>query len=242
MPTTSGDSRRLATRDGSARPGPTRPTSSSWSRPTATCRSRAISGQTRIDAQLPRPPAGHRRSTPAATSSRRPRASAPPSMQNVALEGHELLRNKSGRTPEERVHDLALDGVDAEILFPNKGLTIWATQDAIVQPGDVPGVQRLGLGDLRAVQRPARARMACVATADLDGAIAEIQRCAALGFRGLVPAVQARVRAAQPRGPELQPPRVRAAVGLHRGRRSARSRSTSRPAATLAPPAAKAAR
>src|SRR5262245_17360769 len=55
----------------------------------------------------------------------------PTRMQNVQLEGHELLRNKSGRTPEDRIRDLALDGVDAELLFPNEGLTIWATQDPI---------------------------------------------------------------------------------------------------------------
>ena len=46
------------------------------------------------------------------------------------LGGHEKLRHKSGKSPEARVTDLALDGCDAEILFPNKGLTIWATPDA----------------------------------------------------------------------------------------------------------------
>ena len=46
------------------------------------------------------------------------------------FEGHEKLRNQSGRDPEARVRDLALDGCDAEVLFPNKGLTIWATPDA----------------------------------------------------------------------------------------------------------------
>ena len=46
------------------------------------------------------------------------------------FEGHEKLRNDSGRDPESRIRDLALDGCDAEILFPNKGLTAWATPDA----------------------------------------------------------------------------------------------------------------
>ncbi|WP_419854251.1 hypothetical protein [Candidatus Poriferisodalis sp.] len=46
------------------------------------------------------------------------------------FEGHEKLRNQSGRSPEARLADLALDGCDAEILFPNKGLSIWATPDA----------------------------------------------------------------------------------------------------------------
>ena len=51
-------------------------------------------------------------------------------IRNIEFAGEDLLRNQSGKTPEERISDLAMDGVDAEILFPNKGLTIWATPDA----------------------------------------------------------------------------------------------------------------
>ena len=36
---------------------------------------------------------------------------------------------KPGMTPDERLSALERDGVDCEILFPNKGLTIWATPD-----------------------------------------------------------------------------------------------------------------
>ena len=46
------------------------------------------------------------------------------------LEGHEKLRYESGRRPEERAAELAIDGVDAEVLFPNVGLAMWATPDA----------------------------------------------------------------------------------------------------------------
>ena len=45
------------------------------------------------------------------------------------LQGHEKLRYESGRRPDGRVAELALDGVDAEILFPNVGLAMWATRD-----------------------------------------------------------------------------------------------------------------
>ena len=51
-------------------------------------------------------------------------------IRNIKFEGEDGLRNGAGATPEERIEDLALDGVDAEIMFPNKGLTIWATPDA----------------------------------------------------------------------------------------------------------------
>ncbi|MEO2182195.1 MAG: amidohydrolase, partial [bacterium] len=45
-------------------------------------------------------------------------------IKNVKFEGEDGLRNQSGKTPEDRIKDLARDGVDAEVLFPNKGLTI----------------------------------------------------------------------------------------------------------------------
>ena len=105
-------------------------------------------------------------------------------LQSVRMEGHELLRNQSGRSPEARVSDLALDGVDAEVLFPNKGLTIWATRDpqfsqAMCRAFNEWAWETFGAFNDRLVP------MACVAPADLDGAIAEIQRCASLGFRGI---------------------------------------------------------
>jgi predicted TIM-barrel fold metal-dependent hydrolase len=105
-------------------------------------------------------------------------------MQNVPLEGHDLLRNQSGRTPEARIADLALDGVDAEILFPNKGLTIWATADAQFSQA-MCRVYNDWAWETFGPFNDRLAPMACVAAADIDGSIAEIQRCAALGFRGL---------------------------------------------------------
>ena len=108
----------------------------------------------------------------------------PVRLRNIKLEGEDRLRNKSGHTPEERIRDLAADGVDAEVLFPNKGLTIWATPDA-----------QFSLLMCRAYNDWAwetfadyndrLAPMACVAPGDLEGTIAEIERCAKLGFRGV---------------------------------------------------------
>ena len=46
------------------------------------------------------------------------------------LEGEDHLRSKAGADPEERLKDQIRDGVDAEIIFPNKGLSMWATPDA----------------------------------------------------------------------------------------------------------------
>ena len=108
----------------------------------------------------------------------------PVRLRNIEFRGEDGLRNGAGETPEERIADLALDGVDAEILFPNKGLTIWATPDAAFSQAMCRVYNDWAwetFGDYNDRLSP----MACVAPADMDAAIAEIERCAALGFRGL---------------------------------------------------------
>ncbi len=100
------------------------------------------------------------------------------------LQGEDLIRSKAGATPEERLRDDANDGVDAEIIFPNKGLTMWATPDAEFAQAPCrifndwaweaygPFSDRL-------------APLAAIATADIDGSIKEIERVAKMGYRGL---------------------------------------------------------
>ena len=108
----------------------------------------------------------------------------PTKLINVPLEGHELVRNKAGRTPEARISDLALDGVDAEVLFPNKGLSMWATPDPVFSQAMCRAYNDWAwetFGPFNDQLVP----LACIATGDMEGAIAEIQRCAGLGFRGL---------------------------------------------------------
>ncbi len=100
------------------------------------------------------------------------------------LEGHEKLRHQSGKSPEARVSDLALDGCDAEILFPNKGLTIWATQDPQFSHIMCKAYNDWVWEDYQEFNH-ALAPMAAIAPAALDDALAEIQRCADLGFKGL---------------------------------------------------------
>jgi len=101
-----------------------------------------------------------------------------------SFEGHEKLRNQSGRSPEARLADLALDGCDAEVLFPNKGLSIWATPDADFSHAMCRAYNEWAWEEF-ADYNDRLAPMACIAPAALDKAIAEIQRCAGLGFKGL---------------------------------------------------------
>lgn len=108
----------------------------------------------------------------------------PLKINKFKMEGEDALRNASGRDPSKRLEELALDGVDAEILFPNLGLTIWATPDAkfsqlMCRAWNEWAWEAYGPYNDRL------SPMACIAAADIEGAIAEIQRCAKLGFRGL---------------------------------------------------------
>ena len=105
-------------------------------------------------------------------------------IQNIEFAGEDLLRNQSGKTPDERIADLAADGVDAEILFPNKGLTIWATPDAKFSQKMCKVYNEWAWETFSSVNH-VLSPMACIAPADTAGAIKEIERTAELGFRGL---------------------------------------------------------
>ena len=108
----------------------------------------------------------------------------PMRLQNVVYEGEDDVRNKSGKTPEERLRDHARDGVDAEVIFPNKGLTMWATPDpvfslAMCRAWNDWAWETFGPYNDRL------SPMAGLAPGDLEGTIAEVRRVAKLGFRGL---------------------------------------------------------
>ena len=108
----------------------------------------------------------------------------PDRLRTGNLEGEDGTRAKAGATPEERLRDHAHDGIDGEAIFPNKGLAMWATPDPVFAQAQCrvwnewawetfgPYVDRLS---------PA----AALATGDLEGSIAEVQRVAKVGFRFL---------------------------------------------------------
>jgi len=100
------------------------------------------------------------------------------------LQGHEKFRYESGRKPALRAEELAMDGVDGEILFPNVGLAMWATKDPAFSHQMCKAWNDWAWENY-GPYNDALAPMACVAPGVLEETIAEIQRCAALGFRGL---------------------------------------------------------
>jgi predicted TIM-barrel fold metal-dependent hydrolase len=105
-------------------------------------------------------------------------------LRGNTLEGEDLERNQSGATPEGRLADHARDGIDAEIIFPNKGLSMWATPDAEFAMA-MCRVWNEWAWETFGAYNDRLSPMACLATGDLDGSIREIERCAKLGFRGL---------------------------------------------------------
>ena len=105
-------------------------------------------------------------------------------VRNIKFEGEDALRNASGKTPDDRLRDLGADGVECEVLFPNKGLTIWATPDAEFSQAMCRVFNDWAWEEF-GPYNDRLAPMACVAAGDINGAITEIQRCAKLGFRGL---------------------------------------------------------
>lgn len=108
----------------------------------------------------------------------------PTKLRESMFEGEDLVRSQAGHDPQERLADLAMDGVHAEILFPNKGLMMWATRDAEFTQTMCRVWNEWAwetFGDYNDRLSP----MACVATADIEGSMREIEWCAKLGFRGL---------------------------------------------------------
>ncbi len=121
------------------------------------------------------------------------------------LEGEDHLRAKAGADPAERAKDLARDGVDAEIIFPNKGLAMWATQDAAFAEAQCR-IYNDWAWETFAAYNDFMSPMAAIATANLEGAMSEIARTAKLGFRGLTLPCKPIFGAHDPRHPNYNLP------------------------------------
>ncbi len=104
----------------------------------------------------------------------------PDRIRDQSFEGEDKLRAAAGALIPERAADLQRDGIDVEIIFPNKGLAMWATPDAVFA-----NAQCRVWNDWAAETYGEHASMvpvAAIATGDLEGAMGEIERTAAMGF------------------------------------------------------------
>jgi predicted TIM-barrel fold metal-dependent hydrolase len=105
-------------------------------------------------------------------------------VRESSFEGEDKERAEAGRSPEQRLEDHARDGIDAEIIFPNKGLFMWATSDAEFAMA-MCRVYNDWVWELFAPYRNRMIPMACIATGDMAGSLAEVERAAKRGFQGL---------------------------------------------------------
>jgi predicted TIM-barrel fold metal-dependent hydrolase len=104
------------------------------------------------------------------------------------LDDEDTLRNASGRTVEGRLADHRADGVDAELMFPNRGLLSWATPDPVFAMAMCRQWNRWAHGFCGTHMQGDSPRMlpaALIAPGDRDGAMKEIAWAAASGFRAV---------------------------------------------------------
>lgn len=95
-----------------------------------------------------------------------------------------LRTSLAGADQLDRLRDDDIDGVDVDIVFPNKGLLIWATPDPVFAMAMCRAWNRWA-HESYAAHSHRILPMAAVAPGDRDGTLAEIAWAADHGFRGL---------------------------------------------------------
>ncbi|MBT3329929.1 MAG: amidohydrolase [Rhodospirillaceae bacterium] len=108
----------------------------------------------------------------------------PTKIRIAAMTGQDQERNSAGDTVEGRARDHKRDGIDAEIIFPNKGLAMWATPDPELAMAQCR-IWNDWAWETFGPHNDTMSPMACLATGDIPGTMAEIERTANMGFRGL---------------------------------------------------------
>jgi predicted TIM-barrel fold metal-dependent hydrolase len=104
------------------------------------------------------------------------------------LDGEDALRNTSGRTVAERLADNAADGVDAELIYPNRGLLCWASPDSVFAMAMCRQWNRWihgFCGEHMQGDAPRFLPSASIAAGDQAGAMKEIVWAADNGFRAV---------------------------------------------------------
>jgi predicted TIM-barrel fold metal-dependent hydrolase len=108
----------------------------------------------------------------------------PDRVRVMSFEGEDWLRSRAGADVQDRIRDNRRDGVDVEIIFPNKGLAMWATPDPVFANAQCR-VWNDWAWEQFGPHPESMLPVASIATGDLPGAMHEIERVAKLGFRAL---------------------------------------------------------
>jgi predicted TIM-barrel fold metal-dependent hydrolase len=115
----------------------------------------------------------------------------PVRVRELKMEGEDLERAKAGhRDPAERMRDHARDGIDAEVIYPNKGLQHWTSPDVELQAALCRVWNDWALPEVFRGWEDRMAPAACIAPMDVEGAIKEVDRVAKMGYRHLFLPVQ----------------------------------------------------
>jgi Amidohydrolase len=104
------------------------------------------------------------------------------------MEPEDILRNGAGRTIEDRLAEQRADGVDIELIFPNKGLMCWATPDPEFADAMCRAWNRWAYdfhGGADGWNEGRTLPLACVATGDVECALRSVLWAAEHGFVGL---------------------------------------------------------
>ena len=101
------------------------------------------------------------------------------------MEDEDVLRAAAGRDLAQRMRHCAEEGVDAEIVFPQKGLLAFATPEPEFAGQMCRAWNRWAKEALETVFDRVLP-MALIATGDVDAAIKEVQWAAANGFHGVL--------------------------------------------------------
>jgi predicted TIM-barrel fold metal-dependent hydrolase len=88
-----------------------------------------------------------------------------------------------GWDPRARLHDLAVDGTSAEVLFPTQGIQAWTIEDLGLQEAHLR-VYNDFMIDFCKVAPHRFWGLAMISLWNIDHAIAEMQRCCEAGLRG----------------------------------------------------------
>ncbi|MDO8277197.1 MAG: amidohydrolase family protein [Burkholderiaceae bacterium] len=108
----------------------------------------------------------------------------PDKLRVTTFTGEDKLRSKAGADPEQRLRDHQRDGIDVELIFPNKGLAMWATPDPVFSNA-MCRIWNDWAWETFAPYKDTMITVASLAPGDLEGTLAEVRRVAKMGFKAL---------------------------------------------------------
>ena len=106
----------------------------------------------------------------------------PVKVRDLQLQGEDQVRADAGHTIPERIRDLDQDGVDVELIFPNRGLSMYATPDPLLAQAQCR-IWNDYAHETFSGYRDRMVPVAAISPADMPGSLKEIERAVDMGFR-----------------------------------------------------------